>query len=335
MTTPTECGVCGRLSADPIPYCYRCADTLRAELLAVPGLVVDLDIAAGRLDQLSAPNEGGKSTETPLPIKLGRDGSPVDYARPLRALSETISKWAHVVADSGGLDFVAHRHADGLRVLVLNQRGGRSHRYDPAELLTQPIRSVEYLAVWLAHQPRELRASPDPVEMHDAVTGVIAYTRKLVDRLPERVLKGLCPFVHFDMRGERHECRTKLYAERGDEWVRCPKCRSLHDVRTLEAEALGSVEGQLFELRQILVLMTELGEPVPKSTLYAWANDARRKRLTPRAWKRFGTGQTVDVWIDRRDTPLYRLGDVRELRRRVERENEAAERKRLASEQKP
>ncbi len=316
----TECEICGRPSADTIAYCYRCADMLRAELMAVPGLVVDLDITSDRLDKLWKRQEGGKGSDTPLPIRLGPKGMPVNYRRPLDTLEGVILSWARVAAHESNLPFdVHHTPPAGLTQLVLNNRAGRSYRYDPAELVMHPVRPVELAAVWLAHQPRAIRAVPTVAGMHDDVTDVVEHVRKLVDRLPERVLKGPCPYVGYDPLGGRITCGAKLYAERGEEWIRCPKCGSQHEVRQLEATALHGIEDRLFELRELLVLMAELGEPVPKSTLYAWANDPRRKRLTPRGWKR-PSGQVTDVWIDRRDPPVYRLGDVRELRFAVERE---------------
>lgn len=313
--TPAECEICSRPSIDDVPYCPKCADTFRAELMTVPGLVVDLDITSDRLDRLAKHQEGGKGTETPLPIRLDAKGSLVNFRRPLDLLTNTITTWARLA----GCDIDESNPPAGLRQLVLNNRHGRSYRYDPTELITHPIRGVEFAAVWLAHHPREIRAIEDTTGMHDGITDTIAYVRRLVDRLPERVLKGPCPYVGYGAHGDRTLCGTRLYAERGESWIRCPKCGALHDVRDLDSSALHSAEDRLFELRQILVLMTELGEPVPKSTLYAWANDPRRKRLSPKAWRR-DSGQITDVWIDRRDTPLYRLGDVREERRRVEQE---------------
>lgn len=319
-----ECEICGRASADAVPYCYQCADTLRAELMAVPGLVVDLDITSDRLDRLAKHQEGGKSTEAPLPIRLGRDGFVVNYRRPLALLTNAITAWARAVALVDGFELEPEEvTSPGLEQLVLNNRGGRSHRYDPTELLMHPIRPVETVAVWLAHQPEAIRAVQSPHRMHDDVIHVVSHVRKLVDRLPERVLKGPCPYVGYDEHGDRAVCGAELYAERGEEWIRCPRCGSLHEVRALEAAALHGVEDRLFELRELLVLMAELGEPVPKATLYAWANDPRRKRLEPKGWKR-PSGQVTDVWIDRRDTPVYRLGDVRKLRFDVEREKAEA-----------
>lgn len=321
----TECGICGRRSADTIPYCFRCADTFRAELMAVPGLVADLDITGDRLDKLGRSQPGGKSPETPIPIRLGRDGFPANYGRPLADLTAVITGWAGKVATAAGL---AHVLADavtsppsGLERLVLNNRPGRNHRYDPTELTTHPIRPVEIAAVWLAHNPRPLRAVPDVAWMHDDVTVAVERIRRIVDRLPERTLRGPCPYVGYDHNGDRKPCGARLYAERGEEWVRCPKCGAQHELRRLESAALRAAENELFELSQIRILLEELGEPVPKSTLYAWANDPRRKRLKPRGWRR-PSGTVTDVWIDRRDTPMYRLGDVRTVREKVEAEKQ-------------
>lgn len=320
--TGIECEICARPSADQVPFCYRCADTFRAELMAVPGLVADLHITGDRLDKLGRGTEGGKSAEVPLPIRLGRDGFPNNYGRPLANLHDTIAEWFDVVSLKTGRparrgDLVTNPPA-GLVRLVLNNRAGRTYRYDPTELMTHPVSAAELMAVWIAHQPRAIRAVPNPVVMYDDVTATIDHIRRLVDRLPERTLRGPCPYL-VDQDGERVRCGARLYAERGETWVRCPKCRTLHDVRTLESDALSKAENELFELHQIRIIMAELGEPIPKSTLYAWANDPTRQRLEPAGWKR-PAYVTIGGPIDHGEVPLYRLGDVRRVREIVERE---------------
>lgn len=320
--TGVECEICGRPSADITPYCYRCADTFRAELMAVPGLVADLHITGDRLDKLGRGTEGGKSAEVPLPIRLGRDGFPNNYGRPLAQLHDSLAEWGGGVALANGtpwkLGEIVTAAPAGLVRLVLNNRAGRTYRYDPSELMTHPVSAAELVAVWIAHQPRAIRAVANPAAMHDDVTAAIDRIRRLVDHLPERTLRGSCPYVVV-RDGERVRCGARLYAERGETWVRCPKCWTLHDVRTLESDALNRAENELFELHQIRAIMAELGEPIPKSTLYAWANDPARKRLEPADWKR-AERVTVGKMVDPGYVPLYRLGDVRRVREIVERE---------------
>ncbi|WP_064066964.1 hypothetical protein [Prescottella equi] len=60
------------------------------------------------------------------------------------------------------------------------------------------------------------------------------------------------------------------------------------------------------------MILRALGDPVPKSTLYAWANDPKRRKLTVRGW-RTPNGMVTPYWIRRSDPPVYRLGDVRRL----------------------
>lgn len=311
--TGIECEICGRLSADDVPYCYRCADTFRAELMAVPGLVADLHITGDRLDKLGRNIAGGgPSSEAPLPIRLGRDGFPNNYGRPLANLHHSLTEWFDAVALHTGHparrgELVTNPPA-GLVRLVLNNRAGRTYRYDPTELMTHPVSAAELMAVWIARQPRAIRGVADPALMHDDVTATIEHIRRLVDRLPERTLRGVCPYV-VDQDGERVPCGARLYAERGETWVRCPQCGAMHDVRTLESDALRRAEDELLELHEIRLVMSALGEPIPKSTLYSWANDPARKRLTP-------AGHNGD-------RALYRLGDVRRVRAIVEREKNA------------
>ncbi|WP_395705132.1 hypothetical protein [Rhodococcus ruber] len=309
-----ECEVCGRPSADSIAYCYRCADSFRSELMHVPSLVSDLDIARDRLDRLTRPQPGGKSSETGLPIRLDRKGRPADFRRLLERLAHTIGTWAALVAEEAGLAFDLREAPRGLEQLVLNNRAGHSHRHDPAELIVHPIRDVELAAVWLAHQPRALRGVPTVVDMHDEVTDAVADVRRAVDHLPVRVYKGTCPYRWTDWDGEIHVCGADLYVEKGEDWIRCPRCGVMHEIRHLERDVLGELEDRVYTLAELLGLMRELGEPVPKATLYAWANDRRRRKLDPRGWRR-PDGTVTDTWIDRRDSAVYRLGDVRALRR--------------------
>ena len=307
----SECFVCSRTAPDGTNYCTRCADTLAGELLKVPGLVVDLGVAAARLDKLGRERAGGKSAEVPLPITLTRAGHPVDYSRPLAGLASTIGPVAWELNKLDRLRLVDAVTAPGLAQLVHNNRAGDTARPDAASIGFVPVHALELSAVWLACHIVRFRSHPSAHLWHNAIVDAVEHATRAVDRLPERVLKGICR--HLELRGtELVECGADLYVERGADWVRCDRCRMLYDVRTLEADALSEAEAMLFTLGEIERLMRTLGEPVARSTLYEWAG---KKWLKARGWKH--AGKVTTSWIHRNDPVVFRLGDVRDLRRRT------------------
>lgn len=292
-----ECEICGRASGDSIAYCHNCAHTLHTELLAIPGLIADLHTAADRQDKLTTRQEGGKSPEPPLPIRLARDGNPTNYQRHITNVTEVISAWAQLLADTTAHDFDPATPPAGLTQLVHNNRTGHTHRHDPTALNHHPVLDVELHAIWLAHHITDIRRHPHAVTMHLDITDTTDTIRTLVDRPTERTFRGHCPTPTED----DQTCGAELRVERGEQWVRCPRCHAHHMVRQLDAQALDGLEDRAFTVLELLRLMRELGEPVPKATLYAWANDPRKRRLTP-----------TDT--DDKGRALYRLGDVRALR---------------------
>ncbi|NKU63878.1 hypothetical protein GS891_12215 [Rhodococcus hoagii] len=66
MTT-TDCHNCGRVVADGLELCALCADSLRRELLQVPGLVSDMTITRARLDRMSRAASAGRAPRPRCP----------------------------------------------------------------------------------------------------------------------------------------------------------------------------------------------------------------------------------------------------------------------------
>lgn len=312
-----ECHNCGRSVSDGYALCGLCVDMLIKELKAVPGIVSDMTITRARLDRMSRGRNGGKSAETALPIRLDKyDRRPTQ--RPLDLLAVEIITWARDIATLTGEDLDAAIDSQGLRQMVHNHHRHRASARtprDPAALSAEPAYDVELAAIWLIHYPEAIRRHPALAELHDGITDVIAHARKAVDRLPELAYKGPCPHTYRDEEGMRVTCSTDLYAERGEEYVSCPRCWTHHSVRQLDGGRLHRIDNELFSLAELVPLLKELGEPVPKSTLYAWANDPKRKRLTPQGWRQ-ADGTVSKFWMRRPDPALYRLGEVRELRRK-------------------
>jgi len=315
----TDCHNCGRVVADGLELCTLCADSLHRELLEIPGLVSDMTITRARLDRMSRGRVGGKSAETALPVRLDKfDQSPTQ--RPLDHLTLVIGTWARVAADHTGQFHDLHVALDspGLRQLVHNHR---VRKFDRAALSTEPAHAAELAAIWLAGYAGNLRALPDAGVMHDEITDAIAYARRAIDRQPELTYRGQCTTRVADEYGVFSACGADLFVEKGEAWVTCPSCAWSHDVRDIERGALQREDDRLCTLVELLAILRALGDPVPKSTLYAWANDPKRRRLEARGW-RTPNGMVTPYWIRRSDPPVYRLGDVRrlvaEVRRRAQ-----------------
>lgn len=304
-----DCFNCSRVVADDLPICPLCMDVFIRELKAVPGIVSDMTITRARLDRMTVGRHGGKSAETALPIRLDKFGKRPTQ-RPLDQITNEIGTWARDVATLTGEDLDAALASKGLRQLVHNHR--HRNRQDPAALSMEAALDVELAAIWLTHYPDHIRMHPEIMEMFDGITDAIAGARKVIDRQPQLTYKGTCPHKMLDDELQPYECGADLYVEKGEEYVSCPWCWTHHDVRKLDKGMLERIDDQRFTLAELFPLLRELGDPVPKSTLYAWANDRKRRKLDPKGWKQ-ADGTISDYWMRRPDPPVYRLGDVRDL----------------------
>ncbi|MFB9778859.1 hypothetical protein [Rhodococcus baikonurensis] len=251
----------------------------------------------------------GKSAETALPIRLDQyDQRPTQ--RPFDALTNELVTWARDLDALIGGELDAALDSRGLRDMVHRHR--HSRRPDPASLSQDGALDAELAAIWLSLHANDLRRHPAVAELFDGIEDAIARCRKAIDRLPELSYKGPCPHVSYDEERQPFTCSADLYVERGEDYVSCPRCWTHHRVRDLEQAMLHKVNDQLFTITELLPLLDELGEHVAKSTLYAWANDPKRKKLSPQAWRQ-ADGTHSDYWMRRSDPALYRLGDVRAL----------------------
>lgn len=305
----TDCHNCGRTVADDFDLCHDCMATLVKNLESVPGLVSDILITRSRQDRMSSNLARGKSAETALPIRLDQyDQRPTQ--RPFDALTNELVTWARDLDALIGGELDAALDSRGLRDMVHRHR--HSRRPDPASLSQDGALDAELAAIWLSLYANDLRRHPAVAELFDGIEDAIARCRKAIDRLPELSYKGPCPHVSYDEERQPFTCSADLYVERGEDYVSCPRCWTHHRVRDLERAMLHKVNDQLFTITELLPLLDELGEHVAKSTLYAWANDPKRKKLSPRAWRQ-ADGTHSDYWMRRSDPALYRLGDVRAL----------------------
>ncbi len=294
------CESCGRPVKDGLPLCFRpCTAALVADLRAVPGVVADLAVANARLDRMTSGRNGGRSVETPLPMRP-------DIAKRLAALNNTLSTWARVVAEHEHIAIVV----SVLQQLVLDERSETYQREQadgstvtvlrhPAELSLLPVTTAEVCALWLSTQPHALRSLPAALEAHDGLTDVIASARMAMDRR-ELVYAGPCG-----------ACRHDLYIDRGVDTVRCSYCSAQYDARDVSKLLLEQVSETLVTREEALgAVHSYRGRRIPETTWYRWR---RSGKLMPRAWQH--GDQITDHWIYQNDPPLFRLGDVLALQR--------------------
>ena len=340
------CRECDRVVADSMDLCQACVDSFVAELLTVPGIVVDMTVTAARLDRMSNGRQGGKSAEVPLPIrisgKVGEDPDRDTYKnpwthkasddqlptrRPYDALVNALTTWGRVFEDHYRVEIPIG--ARGLVQLVqTNRTTGRSntarieraveddYRVDRSALSITPTTAAEQIAVWLACHPDLIRMMPAAHEMFGELTdpeaGAITRARRAVDRLPELRFLGPCPTPAPLIAGEPRTCGAGLRAEKGETWVRCPRCRAQFEVVKIIADAKRRTEDRLWTLAQIGKYLVALDIHVPSSTLYDL--DYHPKKAVPkRGWLHTdsqGLQTITTTWIHRNDPPVFRVGDV-------------------------
>jgi len=287
--------------------CRACIDELVEQLLRVPALMAELTTTRAGLGR-SGPASGGRPSEPPLPIRVaGRDR--LLGASAVQRLETTVIGWARVLAEELGVT-----PAVGIAYLVQltqdrRRLPGSTVRPDAAALAT-PVTAVEQAAVWLAHHRRELA-------QHEAVRELARDIRDVVAELgraiwpAERQYLGLCATL-YDTGAEEVACGQELRAAAGEAYTYCRRCRARYDVAALKAEVVRGVDDRLYKIDDLLRILTVLGPPVSRTTLYRWARD---RRLEPRGWQHtdeYGT-RITDHRIGAGDAQVYRLGDARKL----------------------
>lgn len=298
-----ECSNCGRPSSDGRDVCHRCTGSLCADLRKVPALVADMLTTRTRLDRVAPPAQVGKSSDEPLPIRPGA-------MKAYHDLGNELTTWARAVAADHGVCVNVRLCAALVRqAIVAAEYEVRNQRRKPdgAAFVDATVTSAEIAAIWLAAHHQWLRESPGLAEAFDALTNRIADARRAIDKLPERAYKGTCEFST-EQHGVMRQCGADLYAEKGDAWVKCPKCNSAHEVSKLERSILTRMQDMNYTLGEIRTILDSLDHHVPKSTLYAWTSSKDRK-LHPRCWKR-PDGRITTYWLHRNDQAMYRLRDV-------------------------
>ncbi|MGW2666243.1 hypothetical protein ACWCW7_35270 [Nocardia tengchongensis] len=329
MPDEIQCAECSRPVGDRLTLCTHCGDRLRAELLSVPGVLADLTTMRAGQARMSSGRVGSRSSDKPMPVqsvaRLRKEGKPEDPVgaelrgdRGYTRLETAVFGWAKVLAEHLGVEIPI-----GARALMQMAISGRypaaDHTADVArtpdgkyartirrhpDALASPATLVEQAAVWMGCHPHELRTHEAARDMLTDITGALKDLRRVIDRPAEMRYLGPCS-----------ECGAELRAERGETWVRCrvPSCKTQHEISRLESDALAIAWERLYTLSELGSVLSGVGAPVPRRTLYSWAAPGKDgPKLHPRGWRhedQYGV-RITDHQIDPRDKQVYRLGDV-------------------------
>lgn len=150
--------------------------------------------------------------------------------------------------------------------------------------------SIRGLARWLLLLPNLVTEHPDVVYMASMIRAAVLHATTVMDRPADRMFLGAC---RGEVKGAR--CGASLYAEDGQNHIRCSVCRAWWDVEELREYLLAISGDQLVSIRDAVGIINPLtGVEVSQATIRGWK---RRGRIRP---------AVVPV----KGPELYRVGDL-------------------------
>ena len=254
----TLCVHCEENEAAPnAKLCPIDARALTNLLQQVPALLEELDVALTRQAKLRPVKGLAVVDKVDLPFNLGA----AEVARDIRAF---LAPWVRFV-----------------------QRGTGAE-YSGATSTAAMARGLYNYAGWIIAQPQ---ATDLLAELQATVEDV----RRVIDTRLEKVFVGSCRSV-WDKDGNRQPvCTEQLYAPSHRDDTTCPKCGTVHSVKSRRAQSIAAAENRVLPPQTIARALTRHGQPLDVERIYNWV---KRGLLHPAAHH----PQT------RRK--LYRLGDV-------------------------
>ncbi len=307
----TDCRHC-RASVTDAFLCNRCRDTLRTELAALPWWLERLTETALGQTRMSD-NAGRKSAprkdldgdaELAACIEALPSGDDLQKAR----IARQKLALAHALA-TGGVNYRASELlaeiADGLAFWcrVLCEARGRVYA---------PTRSTRALGVnhaqWLAAHVEAIGQSEDAADIAADILGRDKARRSLIRQIEWVVNRpmrwwqlGACPTpIRVEgpaQAGRPHPtiaCGVELRAREGATRVRCPGCRTVHNVHRLLWSRKSEAEAEPMTARQLTRYNRELPPEfqVPPRTLQHWLATGRLCACGENA------GDPLYSWID-------------------------------------
>jgi hypothetical protein len=192
--------------------------------------------------------------------------------------------------------------AGDVRVALVNAVTTWARHIAEARQRRGPGGSAEVAEYWLGEYIGAVRLDEAAGEIYGEITRAVAAGLVAINPAPMLTYRGPCPtIVGRTPQARAISCALPLYADRAEPFVICPNCGIRHDVARLEQRLLAHIGGRTFGVRELVRVLRELGEPVPRGTIVSWIH---RGQLRAR-------GRSED------GKPLYRLEDARKLRSRA------------------
>lgn len=315
MAVPTTpCTRCARPVPDGLALCTDCFAQLITTLESVPAMVAELGITRAGLSRSGSARTGGRSSETPIPVRANRRGTGIQIAgdRALSALDVVLVGWARVLAE----DLAVSPAVNSPHLVQLVQDQRQATPNDPTMLGT-PASIGEQCAAWLAQHRQQLHAYAAVGELLDELDTAMTQIRAIVDPCPRRPAGSCTAEI------DGVVCAAELYASGDSTWIRCPKCRTQHNVHDIEQAAKAGAQDMRYTLYEAVRVTAELGTPVTKSTLYRWAAEGR---ILPGGYQNITEHgvRITDHRIDQTDRPVYRLGDITAVADEMRRDKEGS-----------
>lgn len=281
---------CGRPAGDAF-VCPTCIDYLEVHLADVPGLVVELDIAAQRRDRVRITPRTPRQPAESARILDGWPGfgdttDPEMIVTASLVASDAARRWLRILgatrpdkaAAAGALDALGTALVTAVRALL-----------EPLRRTWDGEDTMQAMSLWLLEHSASVGLSPAGPDICADLARAHGRAWSVIDSAPELIDYGPCGI-----------CGTRLAVPAGADHVQCLGCGATHMVeqlkqfrRDLAADQLGTT-GELAEWTRIL------GTPVTDRTIRRWAEAGR---ITPR-------GSVVCGGVT---APMYRVGDVLDL----------------------
>ena len=285
----SQCQRCGAKSA--LFLCNNHTDELRDLFNELPRLASHLAEAATGQTRLGEPARRTRSDEQPMRINLRASDLLDDVNR-------ILVRWVQDMCDSHGVTY---------RAPTICPPGS----YDGAHLYADEVVSAydgdtAKLALWLARNTSAIASGEDAGQCMDEISAAVHRILTAINRpIPPRFC-GPCPSAHPD--DEARQCNMALMARRDAIDVRCPQCTNTHNVDYLLRRLLTEVDHWRFTVKEVLMIMETLGDPVHVRTFQRWR---KLGIVKPAGYKRVDGRVVIKAHQGDSTEPMYRLADVR------------------------
>jgi hypothetical protein len=319
-----DCTDCGKPVADTGYICHHCTATLATTLLEAAGILDELPTTVARLDRIERPNTPRPATDDPPPrpgtgvrrpgmdlrVRTPNPGSALspkalpinlDAAEIQAHATRTIQLWANHIAATRGVPI------PGPPVPLVGPPCAGPDPFDPGGWCRHPscvtIRgrpagsvlagAVKFVAAHLGW----LRMRPESAVAWADLRRVYRRTVEVVDRPEPLLYTGPCWGFQFP----DGPCPRELYVEVGQEWVRCPRCRTTHQVAARREWLLREARAWDAPLTELAKFLGAYGAGTVSKDLpgllrkWASRNELLMWRVDAAGQKRFRVGDALDL----------------------------------------